>query len=308
MNRYSPKYLDTLQSGTFNEKLKATQALLAECRACPRNCAVNRIAGELGECQTGTDPIISSYFPHFGEESPLVGRNGSGTIFIGGCNLRCLFCQNYETSHLQEGQTVSIKRFGAMMLELQDMGCHNINIVTPSHVVPQLVQALHYAAENGLNIPLVYNSSGYDSLTSLRLLDGLVDIYMPDLKFFDDEHGTRFTAVPNYAKAAKRAVQEMHRQVGDLIIRDGIAVKGLLVRHLVMPGLVNDSRKILNFLANQISPNTYVNLMDQYRPAGKAHLYNEINRRLRQAEYEEALEAAREAGLTRLDSPGFRFF
>jgi len=276
MKAFLPRYIETLEQGKFAEKLHRARQLLANCQVCPQNCRVNRLTGELGECRTGSRPIISSFFPHFGEEAPLVGTRGSGTIFMAGCNLKCLFCQNYEISHLVEGYEVSVQRFGEMMLELQVMGCHNINVVTPSHVVPQVIEAIQFAAERGLRIPLIYNSSGYDSMTSLKLLDGIVDIYMPDFKFFDDEVAQKYTAVKNYAKVAKKAIKEMHRQVGDLIIQNGVAVRGLLVRHLVMPGQIDQSRNIFNFIARNISKNTYINVMAQYRPYGEARNYTDI--------------------------------
>ncbi|OGB63875.1 MAG: radical SAM protein [Caldithrix sp. RBG_13_44_9] len=296
-----PAYLDLLQKNQFPEKIEQAKKLFLSCRVCPRQCRVNRLAGELGECRSGYDPIISSYFPHFGEEAPLVGRYGSGTIFIGGCNLLCLFCQNYDTSHLLSGRPVSIQRFAKLMLKLQQSGCHNINIVTPSHIVPQLIETLHLAARNGLTLPLVYNSGGYDSLESLQLLEGLVDIYMPDFKFFNDELGAKYTAVDNYGTIAQQAIKEMHRQVGDLVIENGIAQRGLLVRHLVMPGMLEDSRKVFHFLANEISRNTYLNVMPQYRPAGEARNYEEIDWPLPYSEFLSAVKLAREAGLYRLD-------
>jgi putative pyruvate formate lyase activating enzyme len=255
----------------------------------------------LGECRSGYKPVISSYFPHFGEEAPLVGKKGSGTIFIGGCNLQCLFCQNYETSHQLEGEAVSIARFADIMLALQENGCHNINIVTPSHIVPQLAEALFLAVKGGLSVPLVYNCGGYDSMESLQLLDGLVDIYMPDFKFFSDNLAQRYTAVSDYGTVAKQAIKEMYRQVGDLVIEDGMAIKGLLVRHLVMPGMMQDSEKIFEFLAGEVSSNTYLNIMPQYRPAGEAHRQEEINRPLNYSEFLEALRMAKELGLSRLD-------
>jgi putative pyruvate formate lyase activating enzyme len=296
-----PAYLDLLQQDQFPEKIEQAKKLLLSCRVCPRQCRVNRLAGELGECRSGYEPIISSYFSHFGEEAPLVGRHGSGTIFIGGCNLLCLFCQNYDTSHLLSGRAVSIKRFAELMLKLQQAGCHNINVVTPSHIVPQLIEALYLAAQDGLTLPLVYNSGGYDSQESLELLDGLVDIYMPDFKFFNDELGEKYTAVDNYGTVARWAIKEMHRQVGDLIIENGIARRGLLVRHLVMPGMLEDSRRIFHFLAEEISRDTYLNVMPQYRPAGEAGNYEEIDRPLHYSEFSAAIKLAREAGLYRLD-------
>ncbi len=236
-----------------------------------------------------------------------MGHHGSGTIFIAGCNMLCDFCQNYEISHLREGREVTPQQFGQLMLDLQEAGCHNINIVTPSHVVPQLIEALYYAARQGLTIPLVYNTSAYDSLSSLALLNGLVDIYMPDFKFFDDAVAARYSPVKNYATIAKHAIKEMYRQVGDLQFDSrGIAVRGLLIRHLVMPGYLEQSRKIFHFIAREISPNTYVNVMAQYRPHGEAFHYPEINRAVQYQEYLQALQMAQEAGLQRLDGPLFR--
>ncbi len=303
---YKPGYLNLLETGKFEERVKQAQRLLQNCRVCPWNCRVNRLAGELGKCQTGRFPLVSSAFPHFGEEAPLVGLHGSGTIFMAGCNLLCDFCQNYEISHLREGREVTSTQLGRLMLDLQDMGCHNINVVTPSHVVPQLIEALYFAAQQGLSIPLVYNTSAYDSLSSLALLNGLVDIYMPDFKFFDDAAFARYSPVKNYATIAKHAIKEMHRQVGDLQIDSrGIAVRGLLIRHLVMPGYLEQSRKIFHFIAREISPNTYVNIMAQYRPHGEAFRYPEINRVLQHREFQQAIQMAREAGLHRLDGPIF---
>ncbi len=301
MDLLKPVYLDTLASGGFEAKIRQGRKLLADCTVCPRRCRVNRLKGETGECHTAFEPIISSFFAHFGEESPLVGTRGSGTIFIAGCNLQCLFCQNYETSHMLEGRPVTIRRFGDMMLGLQESGCHNINIVTPSHIVPQLTEALKYAAENGLNVPLVYNSGGYDSVSSLRLLEGLVDIYMPDFKFSEDSLAAKFTAVADYATVARLAFREMHRQVGDLVIEGGIARRGLLVRHLVMPAMLQDSRHIFEFLVKDISPDTYINVMPQYRPAGEAMHHQSLNRSLRYSEFGEAVRIARKIGLHRLD-------
>ncbi len=301
MEKASPVYLKSLREGKFPEKIARARELASQCRVCPRQCGVNRLQDERGECRVGYKPIISSYFPHFGEEAPLVGWHGSGTIFIGGCNLLCLFCQNYDTSHLLVGREVGIPRFAEMMLKLQALGCHNINIVTPSHVVPQLIEALYLAAQDGLEVPLVYNSGGYDSLESLQLLDGLVDIYMPDFKFFSDELGAKYTAVMNYGTISRAALKEMHRQVGDLVIEQGLARQGLLVRHLVMPGILEDSRHIFEFLAREISPHTYLNVMPQYRPAGEAGNYKELNRPLHHSEFIRAISLAKAAGLYRLD-------
>jgi putative pyruvate formate lyase activating enzyme len=258
--------------------------------------------GETGFCSTGKRAKVASFNAHFGEEDPLVGRHGSGTIFISSCNLLCSFCQNYEISHLAEGEEVDAKDIASMMIHLYQMGCHNINFVTPTHVVPQIVEALIPAIEQGLDIPLVYNSGGYDSEETFALLDGIFDIYMPDFKFWDDTRAETYCNAAEYRMRAIEAIREMHRQVGDLMSdEDGIAIKGLLVRHLVMPNNVAGTEEIMEFLATEISKNTYVNVLDQYRPCGTAHEDEMINRRLTAKEYTEAVEAAKKAGLTRLD-------
>jgi putative pyruvate formate lyase activating enzyme len=253
--------------------------------------------------------MVSAYHPHFGEEAPLVGRRGSGTIFFTSCSLLCVFCQNWEISHLMQGEEISHRRLGEMMVELQAMGCHNINLVTPTHMVPQILTALPYAVEMGLAIPLVYNTGGYDRVETLRLLDGVIDIYMPDIKFMDPVQAGRYTAAGDYPQVVRAAVREMHRQVGDLVIdRYGLARKGLLVRHLVMPGGVAGTREVMRFVAREISPDTYVNLMDQYRPCGQADRYPEIDRPITAEEFKEALEATRQEGIHRLDSEVGRRF
>ncbi len=297
-----PSYLNLFRERGLSERIKQAMALMESCSLCPRECGINRLNGELGYCETGRKAIVSSYNAHFGEESPLVGQYGSGTIFMGSCNLLCCFCQNYEISHLKEGVEIEPAQMAAMMIHLAERGCHNINFVTPTHVVPQLLEALALAAEQGLGIPLVYNSSGYDKKETLEILDGIVDIYMPDFKFWDGKWAERYCRAPDYPERARAALKEMHRQVGDLIIDDqGVAVRGLLVRHLVMPGGVAGSRKVFEFIAEEISPDTYVNVMDQYRPCGDAHRDEVINRRLFFQEFRDATEAARRAGLTRLD-------
>ena len=298
-----PSYLKLFQEGGLSERISEAMALMEACSLCPRECGVNRLEGDMGICKTGRRAIVSSYNAHFGEESPLVGRYGSGTIFIGGCNLLCSFCQNYEISHRKEGLEVEPEQLAAMMIHLAERGCHNINFVTPTHVVPQLLESLVKAAEHGLDIPLVYNSSGYDKKETLEILDGIVDIYMPDFKFWEDRWAERYCEAPDYPERAKEALKEMHRQVGDLVIDDqGVAVRGLLVRHLVMPGDIAGTEKVLEFIADEISPNTYVNVMDQYRPCGDAHKDEYINHRLSSRGFKEAMKAARRAGLTRLDT------
>jgi putative pyruvate formate lyase activating enzyme len=295
-------YLILFEKGVLKERIEDALASLEDCRLCPRVCGVDRLRHEKGFCETGRRAVVASYNAHFGEEAPLVGTRGSGTIFISSCNLLCSFCQNYEISHGREGTEVEPQQMALMMIQLAEMGCHNINVVTPSHVVPQVLEALPIAIEKGLRIPLVYNSSGYDSVETLRLLDGVFDIYMPDLKFWDSTCAERYCQAPDYRDVAVRAVREMHRQVGDLVVDDqGLAVRGLIVRHLVMPNQVGGTKEITTFLAEEISPNTYVNLMDQYRPCGGAHRDPLINRRLSAQEFREATTEARKAGLKRLD-------
>ena len=246
--------------------------------------------------------MVASYSPHFGEEAPLVGDGGSGTIFFCGCNLGCVFCQNYEISRDGEGTAVGDAQLAAMMLNLQQQGCHNINFVTPSHVVPQILAALDIAAAKGLHLPLVYNTSAYDEETTLELLDGVIDIYMPDFKFWSAESARKYCRAPDYPQVARQAILAMHGQVGNLQLnRAGIACRGLLVRHLVMPGGLEETRAILHFIARKLSEDTYVNVMEQYRPCGEAHRYESINRSLRHEEYEQALSIASQAGLKRLD-------
>jgi putative pyruvate formate lyase activating enzyme len=297
-----PSYIALYRSGAFRERINKALERMEHCDLCPRKCGVNRLAGEKGFCGAGRRIKIASYNAHFGEEAPLVGRFGSGTIFLSQCNLLCQFCQNYDISHLAEGWEVSPDRAASMMMDLAERGCHNINFVTPSHMVPQILEALSPAIEAGLSIPLVYNSSGYDRKETLELLDGIVDIYMPDFKFWDAGWSERYCAAPDYPGVAREAVREMHRQVGDLVINeDGVAVRGLLVRHLVMPHGVAGTREIAAFLAKEISPHTYTNIMDQYRPCGVADKDTLINRRLNSREFQDALDAAETAGLTRLD-------
>lgn len=297
-----PSYLARYRDGTLQERVKKAMDRLTSCDLCPRKCKVNRLAGEVGFCGAGRKIKIAGYNAHFGEEAPLVGRFGSGTIFLSHCNLRCQFCQNYDISHLAEGWEVEPEGAAALMLQLAEQGCHNINFVTPTHMVPQILEALLPAVEGGLNVPLVYNSSGYDRKETLGLLEGIVDIYMPDFKFWDEKWAKRYCAAPDYPESAKKAIREMHRQVGELEINgEGVAVRGLLVRHLVMPNGVAGTKEIVAFLANEISPNTYTNIMDQYRPCGTADEDGFINRRLKPREFREALDAAMTSGLMRLD-------
>ncbi|MDM8000579.1 MAG: radical SAM protein [Dehalococcoidia bacterium] len=276
--------------------------MLGNCGLCPRHCRVDRLEGELGQCHTGPAAMVSSCGPHFGEESPLVGTGGSGTIFFTYCNLHCVFCQNYSISQLGEGSEVTALELAQMMLSLQRRGCHNINLVSPTHVVPQILEALEAAVARGLTLPLVYNCGGYESLDTLRLLEGVVDIYMPDMKYADSAVGRRYSAVDNYAEFNRAAVKEMHRQVGDLQTDDqGIAVRGLLVRHLVLPHGLAGTEKTAAFLAHEISRHTYVNIMAQYHPCHLAYEFPELSRGITRQEYLEAVTLAVRHGLTRLD-------
>ena len=300
-----PGYLALHESGELEKRIAAARERLRCCTLCPRGCKVNRLEGELGVCKTGKRMVVASYAPHFGEEAPLVGQGGSGTIFVSNCNLGCVFCQNYEISHLGHGVESEPGQVAAIMVSLQKQGCHNINFVTPSHVVPQILEALPSAIDKGLTLPLVYNSSGYDSVETLMLLDGVVDIYMPDFKFWEKESAKRLAKAPDYPQKAREAISEMFRQVGDLEMNeDGIAVRGLLVRHLVMPGGLAETGEIVRFLAG-LSSNTYVNIMDQYRPMGRAAEFPPIDHPLDHDEYVEAVRLAREAGLHRLDEKDF---
>jgi putative pyruvate formate lyase activating enzyme len=294
-------YLGSARSGALEEKIREAYAMMAKCRLCARSCDVDRTGGQKGFCGTGDRAVVSSAGPHFGEESPLVGTGGSGTIFLTSCNLRCLFCQNDDISHLKEGSVMSPGEIADSMCALQRRGCHNINFVTPSHQMPFLLEAVFLAAEKGLSVPIVWNCGGYESLEALQILDGIVDIYMPDFKFSRDDSAGRYCSAPDYPETARIALAEMHRQVGDLVINSlGIAERGLLVRHLVMPGDVCGTGEIVRWIAENLSRKTYVNIMAQYRPCYKASQFPEINRRITGAEYEQALQLAKEQGL-RLD-------
>jgi putative pyruvate formate lyase activating enzyme len=300
---FEPAYLALHRRGELQRRAEEAVRGLKECRVCPRDCRVDRLADKTAVCQTGRYAQVSSYFPHLGEEDCLRGWQGSGTIFFNMCNLRCVFCQNFDISQGQRGREAGPLTLAIMMLELQEAGCHNINFVTPEHVVPQVLEALVVAVEAGLRLPLVYNTSAYDSMESLRLLDGVIDIYMPDFKLWDSQLTLHYLKAKDYAEAARQVLKEMHRQVGPLKFdEDGLAKRGVLVRHLVMPGLDGETRRILQFLAEEVAADTYVNVMNQYRPAGKVtdQKYAEINRSLNNSEYRQAVQTAQEFGL-RLD-------
>lgn len=302
MNTVPPSYIQACESGLLKEKIEQARELLTACHVCPRACGVDRTENELGYCMTGRNALVSSYHAHFGEEAPLVGANGSGTIFFTYCNLLCNFCQNYEISHQGEGTQMGSGQLAAMMIRLQKEGCHNINLVTPSHVVPQILESLPEAVEQGLRIPLVYNTGAYDRVEVLKLLEGVVDIYMPDFKFMDSNIAEETCKAPDYGRIAGQAVKEMFRQVGDLVLDDaGIATRGMLVRHLVLPENLAGTYQVMKFLADEVSADTYVNIMPQYHPCGTARQTPGLNRRVTEEEYQAALEDAKKAGIHRLD-------
>lgn len=284
------------------ERVTCAEEQLRKCTLCPRNCGVDRVAGETGFCKTGNKPFVSSWGPHFGEEKPLVGRFGSGTIFFSHCNLRCIFCQNWTISHQGEGEEISFERLAGIMLDLQETGCHNINLVTPTHQMPMILRSLAIAAGKGLSIPIVYNCGGYESLHALKLLDGIVDIYMPDFKYSDPDMALKYSQAKDYPGVAKAALKEMHAQVGDLRTdQRGIALRGLLVRHLVLPEGIAGTGEVVRFIAEEISRETYINIMDQYYPCFAASEFPAINRRITRKEYADAIKMATTAGLTRID-------
>jgi putative pyruvate formate lyase activating enzyme len=304
MTAVEPPYVELYRTGELERRGRAALELLrGTCRVCPRECSVDRLADKPGLCKIGRRAIVASHFPHFGEENCLRGWRGSGTIFFGGCNLRCVFCQNYDVSWQVQGREADASRLAAMMLELQDIGCHNINWVTPEHVVPQILEALPMAVAGGLRLPIVYNTSAYDSADSLRLMEGVVDVYMPDLKLTSSELARRYLGKREYFEVASRNAKEMRRQVGDLVLDEqGLARRGLIVRHLVMPGALDETEAVLRFVAEELGPDTYVNLMGQYRPAGRSDRYEEINRRPYPEELASAFGIADGLGLRRLDA------
>jgi putative pyruvate formate lyase activating enzyme len=304
---FEPSYLRLHRTGELRKRAERAREVLSSCTLCPRCCGINRLKGERGWCSAGDAPSISSYGPHFGEEAPLVGRHGSGTVFMTYCTMRCEYCQNFEISQLGRGMEISCNDLARVMLRLQDQGCHNINFVTPTHFVPQILEATAYAADEGLSIPLVYNTGGYDRVETLRLLEGVFDIYMPDAKYGRDEVAVALSHAPKYVEAMEASLVEMHRQVGDLIIVGGIARRGLLIRHLVLPADLAGSERVMRFIAREVSKDAYVNIMDQYRPmgiilrtGGEDHpLRRPLARTITADEYRYALECAVREGLHR---------
>jgi putative pyruvate formate lyase activating enzyme len=309
MTDFIPAYLNILDNGELSNRVSEAYEHLSICDVCAWECPVDRRAGKIGVCRTGDLASVSSYGSHMGEEDPLRGWRGSGTIFFTRCNLRCQYCQNHDISQTDSGDEVEPDKIARMMLELQSLGCHNVNFVSPSHVVPQILAAVLIAAQAGLQIPLVYNTGGYDSLAMLRLLDGVIDIYMPDMKYSEPGAARRYSKIRNYPQVNQSAVKEMHRQVGDLQVdQKGVAQRGLLVRHLVLPEGIAGTEEIVRFLSDKISPYTYLNLMDQYHPAYKSPSYPELNRRLTKQEYQSAVDSAQSAGLQRLDQRKSKFW
>ena len=297
-----PSYLELEKKGVLSERVEKLLSYYENCTLCPRDCRVNRKNGQTGKCQASSRVKISSAFPHFGEEAPLVRRKGSGTIFFSNCPLRCVYCQNYKISIEGEGVEISDQRLAETMIKVQKMGCHNINLVTPTHYVPNIVHAVQLAIPQGLKIPLVYNTGGYEKLEVLQLLDGIIDIYLPDCKYMDPKQAAKYSSEAyNYPYYAKIALKEMYRQVGDLKVdRSRIAVKGLMLRHLILPNRIAGTEEFLKFVAENLSKTTYLNLMNQYRPEHKASEYKKIARRLKRSEYQEAKKWAKKYGLTRL--------
>ncbi|MBC2581917.1 radical SAM protein [Clostridium sp. DJ247] len=295
---HKPSYLNLLENGHLQTRVSNLKEMLKNCVLCPHQCKVNRLKGEKGYCRTLDNAIVSGAQPHFGEEEELVGKFGSGTIFFSHCNLKCVFCQNYDISHCGEGNEVSAEGLAKLMLYLQSKKCHNINLVSPGHIIPQIVEGIFIAAKKGLNIPIIYNTNGYDLTDTLKLLNGIIDIYMPDLKFSNDDIAYKYLGVKNYYKIATAAIKEMHNQVGDFKIdHNNIAYRGLLIRHLVMPENLSGTEEIMHFIADEISINTYVNIMAQYFPQYKAYDIKELSRRITREEYQAAVKSAELAGL-----------
>ncbi len=286
-------------------KLKLTQnavkrfgSALKKCVICPRKCGVDRSGGKKGYCRAALDPVVYSYIQHHGEEPALSGSNGSGTIFFAYCNMKCAYCQNYQFSQLDTGEKVSIERLASIMLDLQRSGCHNINLVSPTHYVPQILTALETAIKEGLNIPIVYNTSGYDSVETIKMLDGIIDIYLPDMRYSDNGMALRYSDAPDYMECNRSAIEEMYRQVGDLVLDNGaIAKKGLIIRLLVLPNRVSGTTQSLKFIRDRISKNAYLSIMSQYYPTFKAHNFKEISRRVERSEYNNVVDEVFSLGL-----------
>ncbi len=293
-----PSYLNLYNNGLLQQRIDEAFNLLEACSICPRKCAVNRLKDQKGFCRTGIKPVVYSFLPHFGEEPSISGTRGSGTIFFSHCNMKCVYCQNYEFSQLQEGREVGVEELATFMTQLQDLGCHNINLVTPTHIMPQVLKALSLAIPKGLKIPLVYNTGGYELDTIIKLLDGIVDIYMPDMRYGDNDPALIYSQADDYPKFNQKAVKEMHRQVGvSQMDENGIIKKGLIIRHLVLPSGLSGTGKIMEFIANNLSKDTYISLMSQYFPCYLAKKEPKLNRRITPEEYEQAKQIMADFGL-----------
>lgn len=301
---FAPAYLRAEQSGVLAGRVRQLWSIYRSCRLCPRQCGVNRLKGETGVCRSTSRAKVFSAHAHFGEERPLVGRGGSGTIFFSNCSLLCQYCQNWEINHRGDGSYVSDDQIGRLMLDLQNAGCHNINVVTPTHIVPNIINGLRAAIARGLRVPIVYNCGGYESLEVIKLLDGIVDIYLPDFKYNDTKMAEKYSSgAAGYPEAAAAAIEEMHRQVGELVVDErGIALRGLMIRHLVLPRNIAGTDRFTAWVASRLTRSTYVNIMAQYRPEHRARDYPELSRRVSSDEFKQALDWARAAGLTRLDN------
>jgi len=294
-----PSYLESHHNGSLKKIITETYKMLKVCQICPRRCKVNRLKDEKGFCKTGLRPKVCSFLPHHGEEPAISGECGSGTIFFSNCNMGCVYCQNYEFSQLGQGREVEAGELADFMLQLQKMGCHNINLVTPTHVMPQILKALDMAIARGLKIPIVYNTGGYELAEVIKLLEGIVDIYLPDMRYADSDMAIKYSLAPDYPRYNQRALKEMHRQVGVAEMDNyGIIKRGVIIRHLVLPDKIAGTDKIMQFIAQELSPDSYVSLMSQYRPCYQANKFKEISRRLRAEEYEEAKEAMQKYGLS----------
>lgn len=300
---FEPAYLHLERTGELGRRVQALTEIYRSCRLCPRQCGANRSKGEKGVCRSGDRAKVYSAHAHFGEERPLVGRGGSGTIFFSHCNLLCVFCQNWEINHRGDGAIVSDDTLARLMLELQQKGCHNLNLVTPTHMLPSILRGLHVAVRKGLRLPVVYNCGGYEGLEAIQMLDGIVDIYLPDFKYQDGAMAAKYShACPDYPERTAAAIAEMHRQVGDLVVDEmGVALRGLMIRHLVMPQNLAGTDRFVRWVAETLGPATYVNIMGQYRPEHKAKEYPELSRRLSGADHRQAIQWALEAGLRRID-------
>lgn len=298
-------YINLYNCGELENRINLLFKMLESCELCPRNCHVNRLVDGKGYCQMGKELVVSSFGPHFGEEKELVGTYGSGTIFLAGCSLLCVYCQNFEISNFRIGKITSVEKVAQFMLTLQKSGCHNINLVTPTHFSPQLIKSIKIGVEQGLRLPIVWNCSGYENIEVVKLLDGIVDIYLPDVKYGTIPPAKKYSDAPDYFEKCKYAISEMYHQVGNLKIdKQGIAVKGLMVRHLVLPNNQSGSKEVLTFLRG-LSENIYVNIMDQYRPTGRAYQYKKIKRRIISKEYDRVIQIAKDLGLKKINFNNF---